>query len=176
MQSWHVHFSTESNSNGSCRSLVEGFALKDASLKGKHITQIGIIVDNIEEAVQAWSALLGTEIPDIIITDPVERARTEYRGQASTARAKLAIIQLGTIALELIEPMGEGSTWKEQLDQYGPSIHHIAFQVDDIDTQLTSLHEPGLDLVQRGEFEGGRYAYLDGQEHFAAVIELLEID
>jgi len=150
--------------------------LNNAPLKNRKITQIGIIVDDIEQAVQAWSAILGTEIPEVIITDPVERARTEFRGQSSTARAKLAIMQLGTIALELIEPMGEGSTWKEQLDQYGPSIHHIAFEVDDIDTQLTSLNEPGLNLVQRGEFEGGRYAYLDGQKRFAAVIELLELD
>jgi hypothetical protein len=38
------------------------------------------------------------------------------------------------------------------------------------------LGEEGLPLVQRGDYKGGRYAYLDGQQKFGAVVELLEND
>jgi hypothetical protein len=53
------------------------------------ITQIGIIVRDIEQAAQAWAAVLGMAVPAWSLTDTVEAAHTEYRGAPSTARAKL---------------------------------------------------------------------------------------
>jgi methylmalonyl-CoA/ethylmalonyl-CoA epimerase len=44
------------------------------------ITQVGMVVRNIEAAVRAWSDILGLPIPQIIITDTVEIAHTEYQG------------------------------------------------------------------------------------------------
>jgi methylmalonyl-CoA/ethylmalonyl-CoA epimerase len=144
--------------------------------KDKPITQIGLVVDDIEKAARAWSNALGVAIPEIIVTAPVEEARTEYKGESSTARAKLTFFHIGPIMLELIEPLEGNSTWKDHLDSHGPSLHHIAFEVDDIEELLPRLNDHEMVLVQRGEFEGGRYAYLDGQEHFGAVVELLEND
>ncbi len=141
-----------------------------------HVTQIGIVVHNIDSAAQAWSALLGVPIPEIITTDPVELAHTEYQGRPSTAQAKLAFFHLGQVDIELIEPLGEPSTWRDQLDANGSSLHHIAFQVNGMKEQLAALALSGLPLVQRGDYQGGRYAYVDGNEQLGAVIELLEND
>jgi hypothetical protein len=138
--------------------------------------QIGLVVGDIEAAVRAWSQLLAVPPPEIILTDPVELARTEYRGQPTPARARLAFFPLGQVRLELIEPLGEPSTWREQLQAHGPSLHHIAFEVEGMAGRLAALSGHGLDLIQRGEYEGGRYAYLDGLERFGAVLELLEND
>jgi methylmalonyl-CoA/ethylmalonyl-CoA epimerase len=54
------------------------------------ITQVGIIVGDIETKARAWSQILGLPMPEIIITDTVDIAQTEYEGRRSTARAKLA--------------------------------------------------------------------------------------
>jgi methylmalonyl-CoA/ethylmalonyl-CoA epimerase len=140
------------------------------------VTQIGLVVKNIEEAVEAWSRLLGVSPPNIIITDPVEQAHTEYQQRPTPARAKLAFFPLGQVTLELIEPIGEPSTWQDQLTAAGPSLHHIAFEIKGMAERLTVLAEQGLPLVQKGDYEGGRYAYLDGQQKFGAVVELLEND
>ena len=139
-------------------------------------TQIGIIVQDVEATAQAWAALLGVPVPAIITTDPVEVAHTEYGGQPSTARAKLAFLPLGQVTLELIEPLGEPSTWNDQLAAHGPSLHHIAFQVQDMKERLQALGEQGIPLLQRGEYTGGRYAYVDGTQQLGAVLELLEND
>jgi catechol 2,3-dioxygenase-like lactoylglutathione lyase family enzyme len=139
------------------------------------IAQIAIAVPNIEEAARAWSQLLGVPPPDIITTDTVERAHTEYRGQPTPARAKLAFFPLGQVTLELIEPVGEPSTWRDQLAS-GPSLHHIAFEVKNMPERIRVLAEHGLPLIQRGDYEGGRYAYLDGQRRYGAIVELLEND
>lgn len=140
------------------------------------VTQIGLVVSNIDEAVQAWSALLGVPAPEILITDTVEIAHTEYRRQPTPARAKLAFFHLGQVDLELIEPLGEPSTWRDQLEAHGPSLHHIAFQVTGMSDRVEALVVHGLPLIQRGDYTGGRYAYLDGSERYGLIVELLEND
>ncbi len=145
-------------------------------LGNKKATQIGLVVENMDEAVQAWSKLLGVEQPSIVITDPEEIAHTKYQGGTTTAQAKLAFFDLGQVSLELIQPLGEPSTWNDQLSKFGPSLHHIAFDIIGMDEQIQGLEKHGLHLVQRGDYEGGRYAYLDGQKKFGAVLELLEND
>ncbi len=138
-----------------------------------NVTQIGLVVHDITAAAQAWATILGVPVPDIITTDPVEMAHTEYQGKPSTARAKLAFFHLGQVDIELIEPLGEPSTWRDQLNAHGSSLHHIAFQVKGMNDQIAAL---GFPLVQKGDYEGGRYAYVDAQEQLGTVIELLEND
>jgi methylmalonyl-CoA/ethylmalonyl-CoA epimerase len=150
--------------------------MKPASLNSDRIVQIGLIVPHIEDAIQAWSLLLGVAAPEIVLTDPVDQAHTEYRGQSTPARAKLAFFQLGQVTLELIEPVGEPSTWHDQLVAQGASLHHIAFEIEGMAEQLAILAEHGLPLLQRGDYVGGRYAYVDGTQRFGTVVELLEND
>ena len=140
------------------------------------VTQVAIIVRDIEAKARAWAHLLGLPMPAVIVTDPVELAHTEYRGQPSPARAKLAFFQLGQVSLELIEPIGGPSTWQEHLDAHGESLHHIAFQIQGMRDKLAYLDANGIPLVQRGEYKGGRYAYADGTQVLGTVLELLEND
>ena len=147
-----------------------------ALLEGRPVMQVAVVVRDIEAKVAAWAAVLGVAAPEIIITDEWEQARTEYRGAPSRARAKLAFFHLGQVDLELIEPLGEPSTWKDQLDAHGESLHHIAFVVKGMAERTAELAALGVPLVQRGEYTGGRYAYLDGTAHLGAILELLEND
>lgn len=147
-----------------------------APLGSTTVMQVGIIVANIEAAAQAWADLLGVPVPEISVTDPLEQSQAQYHGQPTTAQAKLAFIPLGQVTLELIEPMGEPSTWGEHLAAHGTSLHHIAFEIKGMPERIAALGAHGLPLVQKGEYVGGRYAYLDGQEKYGAVVELLEND
>jgi methylmalonyl-CoA/ethylmalonyl-CoA epimerase len=140
------------------------------------VTQVAIVVHNIEEKARAWADVLGMPVPEIIITDTVDKAQTQYRGESTEARAKLAFFHLGQVSLELIEPMGAPSTWQEHLDKYGESIHHIAFEIKGMQDKITYLAGKGVPLVQKGEYTGGRYAYSDGMAKLGAVLELLEND
>ena len=122
-----------------------------------------------------WADLLGIERPQWSITDTVDKAHTEYHGEPTSARAKLAFIDIAeNVRLELIEPLGEPSTWAEFLAEHGDAIHHVAFGVHDMDTVIARLDAQDIPLVQKGDYTGGRYAYVDGQAKLGAVIELLE--
>ena len=84
---------------------------------GTHIvTQIGIVVKDIEKTSEAFSRILGLPKPPISITGG-ESARAVNRGKPTTAQAKLAFFNLGQVAIELIEPMGGDSVWQEVLDE-----------------------------------------------------------
>lgn len=140
------------------------------------ITQVGIIVRDIEAKARAWAEILGLPMPKITITDTVDIAHTEYQGERTPARAKLAFFHMGQVDVELIEPIDGPSTWKDQLDQHGESLHHIAFQIKGMKEKIAYLDSKGVPLVQRGEYTGGRYAYMDGTAQLGTILELLEND
>lgn len=140
------------------------------------VMQVGIIVRDIESTARAWSEILGLPMPEIIVTDTVEKTRAEYKGRPTSARARLAFFHLGQLDVELIEPIDEPSTWKDQLDRHGDSLHHIAFEIKDMPEKTAHLDSQGVPLIQRGEYEGGRYAYFDGTARLGTIVELLEND
>ena len=150
--------------------------MADQALGTTTIRQVGIIVKDIEARARAWSDILGLPMPEIIITDAVDVAQTEYKGASTPARAKLAFFHMGQVDLELIEPIDGPSTWRDQLEHHGDSLHHIAFQIKGMGEKLLYLQAKGVPLIQRGEYTGGRYAYVDGTDQLGVILELLEND
>jgi methylmalonyl-CoA/ethylmalonyl-CoA epimerase len=115
-------------------------------------------------------------LTDPILLDGYEKSRTEFRGNPSEARAKLIIFDLGQVSLEIIEPIGTGSTWSEFLETRGEGIHHLAFTLLDADQTAKACAEKGVSVLQRGLFEGGKYVYLDVEKTLGFVLELLEFN
>ncbi|HUF00706.1 MAG TPA: VOC family protein [Anaerolineales bacterium] len=140
------------------------------------VMQVGIIVRDVESKARAWSDILGLPMPNIIVTDTVEKTQAEYKGKPMTGRAKLAFFHMGQVTVELIEPIDGPSTWKDQLDGHGDSLHHIAFDIKGMQEKTAYLNSQGVPLIQRGEYEGGRYAYFDGISQLGTILELLEND
>lgn len=143
-------------------------------LENTTVAQIAIVVHDIEEACKRWAQILRQPVPNVIITQPGNEVNMTYRGQPSNAQAKLAFFNLGQVQLELIEPVGEPSTWKEALDKNGESVHHIAFWTEDMQASADFLKQHGIPLVQRGDMGEGQYAYFDAQQQLGVQIELLE--
>ena len=142
----------------------------------KLITQIGILVHDIEATSQAYAQFFGVEKPQCSITDEVDKTQTQYRGKRSAARAKLAFFDMGSLQLELIEPDHNPSTWRESLDKNGEGSHHIAFVIEGMDEKIAVLERNQMPLLQKGEYTGGRYAYIDTLRDLKVIIELLEND
>ena len=138
------------------------------------ICQVGLVVRDIERAAKAYADVFGLPVPNVSITDEESKAHTRYRSAPTQGRAKLAFFQMGPVSLELIEPIGGPSTWREFLDLRGEGVHHIAFHVKGMDQVLAYLAGKGIPLVQKGDFTGGRYAYTDSAPKLGVILELLE--
>jgi catechol 2,3-dioxygenase-like lactoylglutathione lyase family enzyme len=141
------------------------------------LVQVGILVHDIEKTGAAYAALLGMEKPGWSWTGTREEAETEYRGKPSEARAKLMFFPVGgSMTIELIEPDEHPSTWRDDLNAKGEGVHHLAFVVKGMKEVVARLESNGIPLIQKGEYTGGRYAYMDSNSQLKTLLELLEND
>jgi methylmalonyl-CoA/ethylmalonyl-CoA epimerase len=143
-------------------------------IASKTITQVGIIVKDIDKARNAWAEVLGVKAPEVSVAESHFSRPTLYQGSPSDAKAKLAFFAMGNLQIELIQPLGGKSTWQEYQDKYGEGIHHIAFAVKDIDGVEKRFELQGMPTVQRGGWDGGAYSYIDASKELGCVLELLE--
>jgi methylmalonyl-CoA/ethylmalonyl-CoA epimerase len=148
--------------------------MNDSHLGSTTLAQVAVVVHDIEEMSRRYAAVFGLPVPEIIVTQPGLEAAQTYRGEPSSAQCKLAFFKLGQVELELIEPLGGPSTWQEALDKNGEGFHHIAFWVEGMQRSVDFLRTQGIDMVQRGDMDGGQYVYMDAEARLGVTIELLE--
>ena len=141
------------------------------------VTQVAILVHDIEKTAQVYADFLGVPKPNIQITDPIEKSKATYKGKPTPARTKLAFFKVGpSLELELIQPDNEPSTWRDDLNRKGEGVHHIAFQIKGMKEKVSALEQEKIRLLQSGEYTGGRYAYMDSTRDLKVILELLEND
>ncbi|MDR0643081.1 MAG: VOC family protein [Treponema sp.] len=142
------------------------------------ITQVALVVRDIEKTKKKFAAFLGQELPATIDGGKYEVTGTVVYGKAAPeANCLMAFFNIGpAVQLELIQPNGVESCWQDFLDQHGEGLHHIAFGVKNMDEKIKAGEDFGLRCVQRGKYGSGsgEYAYLDGQKDLKCFIELLE--
>jgi len=142
------------------------------------LTQVGFIVKDIETAKKKFAAFFGVEPPNCIDGGKYEITGTTVMGEpAPDANCLMAFFNLANgIQIELIQPNGVKSTWQDYLDTHGEGIHHIAFNVKNMDEKIKTCEDFGMPCVQRGKYgnAGGEYAYLDASADLKCLVELLE--
>ena len=144
----------------------------------KTVVQVAIVCRDIEATSKRWAAALGVAVPSIKLTKPGSEVREVYRGRPSTGQAKIAVIRLGQVALELMEPVGPDTSWRESLDANGEGVQHLAFQIADLDKTVKRFESLGMPVVHQGRFDGdnGSYSYLDSKRALGVTVELLVRD
>jgi hypothetical protein len=144
------------------------------SLKLKRMVQIGIVVADRDHTTKLLTSLFG--IGPFRLVDWPNRAEAKYyyRGVEEHIRLKQAFVQLGDVEVELIQPLGGHNAYKEFLDETGGGIHHVLFEVPDIDPVLDELAKSGVAVLQSGTGirPGTRWALLDTRELVGFYIEL----
>ena len=150
--------------------------MSEPFVDGKSVFQVCFVTPDVEKT-KAWlSGLLDMPIPKTIVSGTRAEAETEYLGAPSDARCKMAFFEMGNTTIELIDPDENPSCWREFLDRNGPGCHHIAFKVGGMKKKIATFEKGGHPLLQKGEFRGGRYAYVDTEPQLGILVELLEFD
>jgi catechol 2,3-dioxygenase-like lactoylglutathione lyase family enzyme len=142
------------------------------------IVQVAIVCKDIEACSQRWARMLGQKVNPIRTTVPGREAKVLYRGKPSDGRLKLTFFNTGTAVLELMQPVGGDTAWKEYLDRNGEGVQHIAFQVVDLEKTIQSLEQQGMPVIHRGRYDSndGDYVYMDSQDKLGVTVELLHSD
>lgn len=87
------------------------------------------------------------------------------------------IYQVGDAKVELLVPVGEAGPVARFLDRQGGGLHHVAFEVDDVEAGIQHVSEAGLEVIDdepRGGVEGSRIAFLHPKSTFGTLVELVE--
>lgn len=143
------------------------------------IVQLGLIVRDLETTKKQVAEFLGVEVPPTVGSGDYAVTKTEYEGQhAPDAACQMAFFHFGNLQVEFIQPNEAPSIWRDQLEQRGEGMHHIAFQVKGMKRCVMNLEGAGIPMVQKGEYRrgNGRYAYFDARQTLKMFIELLESD
>jgi 4-hydroxyphenylpyruvate dioxygenase-like putative hemolysin len=133
-------------------------------LKLKTVDQIGVVVKDISSVIETWSSMFG-----IGPWTYRETVGTDAKGRSWKVR--LAFAYLGSLQLELIQPV-EGRIFHSRfLETHGEGIHHLGFYVDDVDREATKLLAKGAKLLFT---DPGRFAYMDSGGPGGVMFELIK--
>jgi methylmalonyl-CoA/ethylmalonyl-CoA epimerase len=146
-----------------------------SELKLERLVQIGIVVPDLDKTTRLLDSLFGIGPFRSVVWPNRPESKYEHRGVEEHILISQAFVQLGQVEIELIQPIeGERNAYKQFLDQTGGGIHHILFEVKDIDPVLQALAESGVTVLQSGTGirPGTRWALLDTQEQLGFLVEL----
>ncbi len=127
------------------------------------LDHLGVAVRRIEERLALYRDVLGLELRGI--------ERVEGEG------ARVAMLPAGRTRIELVEPTTDGTTLARFLEKRGEGIHHLCFEVDDLEATLDRFRRAGLEIAGaagRPGAEGSRIAFIHPRSTGGVLIELRE--
>ena len=145
-------------------------------LLGGTITQIGIVVEDLEKAKAGMLNVFGLE-PDIE-NDSLYRG-TWYRGEIIDAPVKAAFYNQLNVQLEFLQPVGDTDTiWHDYLDEgfrkHGHALHHLRFDVENNDAVTKAMEERGIAKYMEGKSlvdPTATFTYYDSVAELGFIIE-----
>jgi methylmalonyl-CoA/ethylmalonyl-CoA epimerase len=127
------------------------------------INHIGIAVKSLNETLpfyrdQLGMAFLGTE-------------------EVAEQRVKVAMLQVGESKIELLEPTSDDSPVAKFIEKNGPAIHHLAYEVENIESAIAKLLADGARMIDekpRNGAHGTRIAFVHPKNSGGVLTELCQ--
>ena len=127
-------------------------------------------VDHIGVAVEDIDAALALYERDYAMT-LVHREVVEAQG------VEAVLLDVGENHVELLAPLGPDTPVGKFLAKRGPGMHHVAYQVEDIEAALATLRDAGLRLIDetpRAGIRGSRVAFLHPASSGGVLTEIVQ--
>jgi methylmalonyl-CoA epimerase len=104
------------------------------------IHHVAVAVRDLDEAIETYGRLFGAEL--------------EHRDTVSEQGVEAAAVLVGESRIELLAATDEDTPVGRFLARRGPGMHHVAYEVDDIEAQLAALDAQGVDLIDHAPRRG----------------------
>jgi methylmalonyl-CoA/ethylmalonyl-CoA epimerase len=129
----------------------------------KRIEHLGIAVKSLEESIPMYEALLNT---------------TCYKREGVASEGVMtAFFQIGESKIELFEATNEDSPIAKFLAKNGQGFHHVAFEVENIEAEITRLQKAGFQLIHEVAKDGAdnkRIAFLHPKSTGSLLVEICQ--
>ena len=146
--------------------------LKLDSLKLDHVA---IAVNDIEKAIDFYTKSFGIKFEEVQQHDlPPD---VIYKGKPSPYTMKVTFGQMGPVRLEMVQVVKGQCIYTDFLKQYGEGVHHLGFEVDDLEKEVANAKSQGLEMICSLEMVGiMAFAHFDATKTNGLRIELVQKD
>ena len=130
----------------------------------KKVNHIAVAVKDLEEAAKFYQTMLGLNLSGVEVV----------AGQ----KTKAGFFKIGESNIELVQPTESDSPLVKFLETKGQGIHHICFEVDDVEAEIKSLLEKGATMVDQKSRPGAhqtKVAFIHPKSSNGVLIELCEL-
>ena len=127
------------------------------------INHIGIAVKSLEESIPFYRDQLAMPFAGI--------------EEVAEQKVRVAMLQVGESKIELLEPTSVDSPVAKFIEKNGPGIHHLAYEVDDIEAAIARLVAEGarmIDETPRAGAHGTRIAFIHPKSSNGVLTELCQ--
>jgi methylmalonyl-CoA/ethylmalonyl-CoA epimerase len=127
------------------------------------VDHIGVAVEDLDAAIALHERDYGMAL--------VHREVIDEQG------VEAVLLDVGENHVELLRPLGEDTPVGRFLASRGPGLHHVAYQVSDVDSTLAQLRERGLRLIDetpRTGIRGSRVAFLHPAASGGVLTEIVQ--
>jgi methylmalonyl-CoA/ethylmalonyl-CoA epimerase len=127
------------------------------------IDHIGVAVEAIEPAMELYRDSLELEV--------AHREIVQEQG------VEAVLLDVGENHVELLAPLSPDTPVGRFLAKQGPGLHHVAYQVSDIEAALSACRRAGLQLIDeqpRTGIRGSRVAFLHPRSTGGVLTEIVE--
>ena len=145
-----------------------------AKIKVKALTQVGLIVNDIEETVKNYWNILGIGPWGICDVVPPLQHDTTYSGKPGNFTMKAAFAMAGDVQIEPIEPLSGDNIYYDFLAEHGEGLHHLQFLVDDIAETTRIMNKEGFPTLMSLGFSDGGAAYYDTVDTLKCIWEAFQ--
>ncbi len=142
------------------RASANGYRLR---LMFSRIDHIGVAVAEIEPALELYRDRFDLSL--------AHREVVEEQG------VEAVLLDVGENHVELLAPLGEDTPVGKFLARQGPGLHHVAYQVSDIEATLEALKQAGLELIDqepRIGIRGSRVAFMHPRASMGVLTEIVQ--
>jgi methylmalonyl-CoA/ethylmalonyl-CoA epimerase len=127
------------------------------------LNHLAIVVKNLEDALPFWRDALGLAVGEV--------------QDVPQESVKVAFLESGESHVELVQPISEDSGIAKFLAKKGQGMHHVCFEVGDIDAALAHMKEKGIELIndEARERDGRKYAFVHPKSTGGVLVELYQL-
>jgi methylmalonyl-CoA/ethylmalonyl-CoA epimerase len=130
----------------------------------KKINHIAIAVNNIEEASKFYQTVLRLDLSGVEVV--------------ASQKTRVGFFKIGESNIELVQPAEANSPLTKFLETKGQGIHHICFEVDDVEAEVKAYLEKGATLIDQKPRPGAhntKVAFIHPKSSNGVLIELCEL-
>jgi methylmalonyl-CoA epimerase len=127
------------------------------------IDHVGVAVHEIEPALEIYRDRFELQVA--------------HREVVAEQGVEALLLDVGENHVELLAPLGEDTPVGRFLAKQGPGLHHVAYQVADIEQTLAQLKAAGMELIDerpRTGIRGSRVAFMHPRSSAGVLTEIVQ--